>query len=229
MKALLILILAGCFAVNTFPKLQLPPLRKDYGVRNIAALDALIRLGETYNVPMGIVCGDDKIATTLVSAEALQAVPEKAMDQLVRQLPGYEWKERKGVIVVQPVQIPGMTNRMLLTVIPRLTAKRSSLDDLSARLFRELQVQLNPKGTSGGYMAITHGPAVIESFDTANTSVRDILNEIVRKGRSAAWIVLPSIRYVKGAPLDSLWSIVFYRDPPQPLGELCCLNQEAFK
>ena len=229
-KMVLILILTVCLAAKTSPSQQKPAARHDYRVQNVTALDALIRLGETYNQPMGIVCGDNKIPKMLVSVEASQSTPQEAMDLLMRQLPEYEWKESGGVIFVLPRAMPPLTNKMLTTTITRFTAKDSSADHFSMLLWWELQRKLDPKSGAAGYMGVSHDIThPIDSIDLKGASVQQVLSEIVRKRRSAAWVIPPSIRSVKNTPRDRLWDIIIYAAPPLPLAQLCCLNMDDFK
>src|SRR5438874_12775575 len=95
----LILILTVCLAAKTSPSQQKPAARHDYRVQNVTALDALIRLGETYNQPMGIVCGDNKIHKMLVSVEASQSTLQVTMDLLILLFSETELKESCGVLL----------------------------------------------------------------------------------------------------------------------------------
>ena len=203
--------------------------RRNYVVNNVGALDALIRLGQLYERPMGIVSGDRKIATTQVSVRTAQATTQEAMAALMRQLPEYEWREDRGVIVVQPRVVPPVAKKMLRTVISKFAAGDSSTEQLSALLWWELQRTVDPESARRGYWGIGHDYVRIGPVDLTNVTIDQMLTEIVRRRGSAAWVVPPPPVTLKGAPRDRLWSIVIYASPPQPLDQLCCLNQEYFR
>lgn len=203
--------------------------RRDYEVHDIGALDALIRLGQLYDRPLGIVSGDKKIATTQISIRAPQATAQEAMTVLIRQLPAYEWREDRGVIIVQPHVLPPLARKLLGTVISRVVAHDSSAEQLSALLWWELQRRLDPENAPQGYWGVSHDRVRIIHFNLTNASVQEVLNEIARRRGSAAWIALPPPETLKGAPRERLWSIVTYADPPEPLDRLCCLNREYFR
>ncbi|SRR5712692_7487815 len=203
--------------------------RRDYEVHDIGALDALIQLGQLYDQPMGIVCGDKKIATTHVSVRAHQATTQEAMTLLIGQLPGYEWGDRSGVVLVQPRVLPLLSEKMLQTVIPKFVAKDSGTEQLSALLWWELQRRLDPESAGTGYWGISHDPVRIGLIDLSNVTTGEVLSEIVRRRKSAAWVVLPPPETLKGTPRERLWGIVTYTNPAQPLDRLCCLNREYFR
>jgi hypothetical protein len=210
---------------------QRTPLRRDFEVHDIGALDALIRLGQLYGRPMGVVGGDKKIAERQTSVRAPQTTAHEAMAVLMRQLPGYEWREDNRVIIVQPRVLAPVTKQMLSVIIPSIAAKKVDIDGLSFRLWMELQLQVDPNSHRRGFAGTGH---VRDYFDLGpinltNVTVEEVLNEIVRRRGSAAWIALPPPETLKGAPRERLWSIVTYANPPQPLDQLCCLNLQYFR
>jgi hypothetical protein len=232
--AFILVSLSGCFIATGRPSKteQGRPLRQDYEVRDVVAPDALIRLGELYDQPMGIVCGNNKIATTtLVTARTPNATPQEAMVALIRQLPEYEWKERSGVMVAQPRLVPPVTRGMLNTIIPSIAAQNIDIEALSFRLWMELQLQVDPESRTRGFAGVGHMRDYFElgEMNLNNIRIEEVLDEIVRRRRSAAWVVLPPPATLKGTPRERIWSIVTYANPPQPLERLCCLNQEYFK
>src|SRR5712692_5943986 len=105
--------------------------RRDYEVHDIGVLDALIQLGQLYDQPMGIVCGDKKIASIRVSVQAPGATAQEAMALLIRQLPGYKWSEDKSLILVRPRLVAPITKRILHAVIRSIAAKNMDVDALS--------------------------------------------------------------------------------------------------
>ncbi len=205
--------------------------RRDYEVHDIGALDALIQLGELYDRPMGIISGNQTIAAIKVSARSRQATALEATSALVHQLPGYEWAEVDGVLVVRPHVLPSITNRMLAIVISRITAQNMDIDSLNFRLWMELQLQVDPESRTKGFAGIGHLRHYFDlgQIDLTNVRIDEVLNELVRRKKSAAWVIPPPPETLKGTPREKLWGIVFYSNPPLPLDRLCCLNQDSLR
>jgi hypothetical protein len=207
------------------------PSRLNYEAHDISALDALIRLGEVYDRPIGIVSGNQKIATNKISMQVRQTTAREALVALMQQLPAYEWAEDNGVFVVRPHLIPPITKRMLSIVIPRISTQNTDIDGLSFRLWMEVQLQVDPDRRGKGFAGFGHLGNYFElgPMDLTNVRCDELLTEIVRRRNSAAWVVLPPPETLKGVPRERLWGIVTYANPPQPLDQLCCLNPEYFK
>lgn len=229
--AMIALSIAACLTSErqTRPGQQAP--RLDYEAHNISPLDALIHLGELYDQPLGIVSADQKIATDLVSAQAPKATSREALAALMQELPAYEWTESEGVLIVRPRAVPPLTKRMLGIVIQRISAQNVDIDALSFRLWMEIQLQVDPESRTKGFMGVGHSRDDFDlgPLDLTNVTVEGVLDEIVRKRKSAAWVVLPPPQTLKGTSRDRLWGIVTYSVPPQPLDQLCCLNLEYLK
>ncbi len=205
--------------------------RRDYEVHDIGVLDALIQLGQLYDQPMGIVCGDKKIASIRVSVQAPGATAQEAMALLIRQLPGYKWSEDKSLILVRPRLVAPITKRILHAVIRSIAAKNIDVDALSFRLWMELQLEIDPESHTKGFFGISHPRDYFDlgPIDLTNVTIQEVLNEIVRRRKSAAWVTLPPPETLKGTPRERLWGIVTYANPAQPLDRLCCLNREYFR
>jgi len=225
-----IAVTSGFICWLTHTHVQTPP-RLDYEVTDLAALDALIRLGEVYNRPMGIICRDAKILSSKVKIRMAQATAEEALKAVMLQLSDYKWSENNGILQVRPKLLPAQTERMLGITIPRIAAEDIDMDALSNRLWMELQIQVDPESRSKGF--IGHGNLrdyyELGGVDFTNARIDQVLDEIVRRRKSAAWILLPPPDVLKGVPRDRLWAIVTYATPPRPLNDLCCLRLDYFQ
>jgi len=200
--------------------------RQDYEATDIAALDALVRLGEIYDHPMGIICRDAKILSTKISVKITQATAQQALKELMVRLPEYKWSEDNGVFEVRPRLLPTQTEKILNIRIPRIVAENIDVDALSNRLWMELQIQMDPGNRSKGFIGHGHLRDYYElgRVDFTNAGVDQVLNEIARRRKSAAWILLPPPDVLSGALRERLWGIVTYASPPRPLDQLCCLR-----
>jgi len=182
---------------------QAPPLSplQDFDVRDIGFLDALIRLGELYDNPMGIIFVEKKLVARKVTVKTLQASVQQALAALTAQLPEYAWSESNGVLLVRPRVLPPQTQKMLDIVMPRIFAESIDIDSLSNRLWMEVQIQADPESRSRGFMMHSHAREYYElgRIDFTNVRIDEVLSEIVRRRRSAAWVLLPPPEELKGA------------------------------
>jgi hypothetical protein len=226
--SLTLLLTFGGISLNSeqIAQTHAPALGQDYEVRDIGALDALVRLGELYDRPMGIVCEDTKIVSRKVTVREIQAPVEQALQALIMQLPGYKWSVDNGVFVIRPAVLPTQTEKMLNIVIPRIFAESIDIDTLSNRLWMEIQIQVDPESQSKGFLLHGHLRNYYElgRIDLTNARIDQVLSEITRRRKSAAWVLLPPPDALKGVSRDRLWGIVTYAKPPQPLVQLCCLR-----
>jgi hypothetical protein len=113
---------------------QSPPRLQDFEVSDIGALDALVRLGELYDRPMGIICANARIASRKVTVRVLHASFRQALRALIVKLPGYSLSEDNSVVLVRPTALPPQTEKVLSIVIPRIAAENIDIDALSFRL-----------------------------------------------------------------------------------------------
>ncbi len=205
--------------------------QRDYEISDTGALDALVRLGELYNHPMGIICGNTKIESRKIAVKVIQASAQEALRAVVAQLPEYKWREDNGVLIVEPAVLPTQTQNVMNIVIPRIFAENIDVDALSSRLWMELQIQVDPESRSRGFFGHSHLQDYYElgKIDLTNARIDRVLSEIVRRRKSAAWILLPPPDSLKGVPRDRLWAIVTYAKPPRPLDQLCCLRLDYFQ
>ncbi|HWS98067.1 MAG TPA: hypothetical protein VN620_16510 [Candidatus Methylomirabilis sp.] len=203
-----------------------PNRHPNYVAKDVGALDALVRLGALYNQPIGIICRDSEIVSRKVSLTVAEASVEESMRAVMNLLPEYEWSEDNGVFVVRPKVLPRQTEEMLNVIIPHIFAENIDMDGLSSRLWMELQVQVDPESRSRGFLLHGHLQNYYElgKVDLTNVRIDEVLNEIVRRRKIAAWVMLPPPDSIKGASRERLWGIVTYAQPPRPLSELCCLQ-----
>ena len=117
------------------------------------------------------------------------------------------------------------TERLFTTVIPSFEAREATTGQLSNLLWMDLQLRLDP--TERGFATIYHSNdhSLLAPIRLQDITVKDVLNEIVRRRKSAAWIGFPAPVNLLNVPGDKLWNIVTYDDPPAAVTELCCLDR----
>lgn len=83
---------------------------------------------------------------------------------------------------------------------------------MSWLLWMEVQIKVDPDAKPRGFMITSHESGLynLGDIDLKDVRVDQVLNEMVRRRRAAAWILLPSPKTLKGADRDSLWGIVGY-------------------
>src|SRR5581483_2090502 len=193
-----------------------PVFRSDFIVRDASALDALIRLGEVYRRPIGVIVTDKSILAP-VTVRAISATIQDVLPALLKQLPKYRSEEVRGVIVVRPIS-PAAPLRQLLSVrLKEFDAPKANIVQIGRVLWMELRRNVDPVPPSG-FFGISHEPIMdqtaIGPFHLAGANVEDVLSEIVRRHGAAAWLVLSPPKQLSGVTSNRLWNLVTYANPP---------------
>jgi hypothetical protein len=209
---------------------QKAPSQRDFEAQDVSALDALVRLGQVYELPMAIISLDTRIANTRVVVRVVGATVKVAMSEVMKNLPDYEWRQRNGLIVVEPRAIPTITKQLLDTAIPDISVEQADVDGINFLLWMELQLQVDPARKAKGFLGSGHlrNYRRLGRLDLKNATIERALDEIVLRIGKAAWIVFPPPPTLKNTPRDRLWSVVSYADPPAPLDQLCCIDLSPF-
>ncbi len=197
--------------------------------QDTSRLDALLRLGQQYRIPLGIEYVDREAITTKIRIAARDGTVATVLDRILPRSRGYYWHEEEGVIVVSHRKVPRGSKNLFNTRIGKFQSQAATIQELSNLLRMELELSLSPSigGFAGSFAA---GPVQtkIPPLNVQNKTVRDILNLVISQAQGAAWIVQAPPEQLGALRSRSLWGIVTYDSPPKPLAELCCLRLDAF-
>ncbi|HLW97808.1 MAG TPA: hypothetical protein VKR82_04120 [Candidatus Acidoferrales bacterium] len=192
---------------------------------NITRLDALIRLTQQNHIPLGVEDTDRELLSDSVDFVINSGTVGSALTAMFKGAHGYDWSESNGVLSIsKKFEGKRIEQNWYGRVIPEFHSRSATVEELSNLLRMDLALLDNPQihgfaGTFPGGEGRRLPP-----FDLRNQTVREVLNEIVRRYRDAAWVSATASAISEKEQVRPEWAIVFYHDPPLPLSQLCCLN-----
>ena len=204
---------------------QQPAQHREIVVGNKTAIDALLWFGELCSQPLGMIASDKTIASAQISLNLANGDCDDAFARILQKIPNYKSERIDGVLVIQPAVRDPETEELFTTVIPKFGAVEATTGQLSDLLWMEVQLRNDP--TIRGFAGIRHTKdhTLLAAFDLRDATVQQVLNEIVRRRRSAAWVGFHPIQPSNGAPRQMPWNIIAYEVPPAPIEDLCCLDR----
>jgi hypothetical protein len=162
-------------AVTVSPSRRVP----FFAVKQRNLIDALLSFGGQEHIPIGIEYIDKAAFQQRISVEFRERNVKEILDAITQPV-GYRWFIKGPVVLVtHDGALVGKSN-LLNTRIPQFRIGETSMHEASLALSLHLYFVLNPNSggiagdSPGGNLAFRVGP-----FDLKNTSVRDILIQIV--------------------------------------------------
>ncbi len=193
-----LVLVVGLMAVPTVSLAQAPDdevLAKRARVsQNRALPSSVLRLlSATSRIPIGFelipsVREEDELR---ISINVMNGTVRDVLDHLVKQDPRYRWEIQDGIINVLPVEANGS---ILDVMVPFFNIQDVDAEDVPRALLdlSEVQSRLWILGLVGSNTVQYDGPVrdlPLFSLSMTNVTVRDILNEILRRGHSKSWEV----------------------------------------
>jgi hypothetical protein len=119
-----------------------------------------------------------------------------------------------GVLEVNCAEGLNAKGNLFGAVLPRFSIPRTNIASASLNLWMSLELRLHPetKGFAGSYSPAPLGHDV-GPLSMLQTTVRQILNAIVRSYGEAAWVATAPPNHLDHLPRSGLWAIVDYKDP----------------
>ncbi len=176
-----------------------------------SAVEALLCIGQTFQVPLGIISSDSLLTNTQVSLNGVDVGLPSALDSVLLSVTSYKWSAVNNVIMLEKKDTK-LANTYLNIIVPDFEASSDTAEHLSAKLWMTIELQIDPK--RGGFAGVLHPNAadkVLPSISLKNKHVYEILNWIVAENGSAAWIAKPwPADQIQDLGMYDLWNIVFY-------------------
>ena len=197
MKLKLILLVLACSSVCTAqqhdenPGGERGPLVTRFNVSGVPAIQALLELSRSENVPLGIVIDDDRLCKTQVSYSGSNVPPSFVVKSIVAQVPGYSWERTRDstVILVTPISVRPATEQFLNIVDDRYGPIKANLQTLALTLWVHIRYILYPdQGTAGSILGSTNDR--IFDLELRDATVQQILNRIAVL-TSGTWVLKP--------------------------------------
>ena len=181
-----------------------------FAVKERNLIDTLLSFGGQEHIPIGIEYIDKAAFQQRISVEFRERNVKEILDAITRPV-GYRWSINGPVVLVtHDGALIGKSN-LLNTRIPEFRVGETSMHEASLVLSLGLYFVLNPNSggiagdSPGGNLAFRVGP-----FNLKNTTVREILNQIVSQHSNGAWIVQQP-PWTMGKDLGyGLWKVLEY-------------------
>src|SRR5579859_5722263 len=181
-----------------------------FSVKQQNLIDALLSFGAQEHIPIGVDYIDKAAFQKRRSREFRERNVREILDALTHPL-GYRWSMAGAVVSVTHDGALVEKSNLLNTRIPQFRIGETSMHEASLALRLHLYFVLNPKSggiagdSPGGNLAFRVGP-----FDLKNTTVRDILNQIVSQHSNGAWIVQQPPWTMRKDLGFGLWKVLEY-------------------
>jgi len=216
MRTIAITIMLSCMSGMIYGKSRstaaVNPSRRVsfFAVKQRNLIDALLSFGGQEHIPIGIEYIDKAAFQMRISVEFLERNVKEILDAITHPV-GYRWLINGPVVLVTHDGALVRESNLLNTRIPQFRIGEASMHEASLALSLHLYFVLNPKSggivgdSPGGNLAFRVGP-----FDLKNTTVTDILNQIVSQHSNGAWIVQQP-PWTMGKDLGyGLWKVLEY-------------------
>lgn len=196
----------------------------DFEVQQTSPVEALLRLGEKYNLCYGIEYVDRPLLTEPADFYIKNNTIEGALKLILASVPDLRIQTKNGVIEISRNKAEARTLNIFDHVIPKWETQRLPVVMVSFILHGELMKTLNPqmKGFAGN--AGRGNPHdEIGPFKEYNRPVRYLLDKIVAQSSGAAWIATASWVELQDMALPEdrrVWTIVEYEGPNAQYGSL---------
>ena len=181
-----------------------------FAVKQRNLIDALLSFGGQEYIPIGIEYIDKAAFQQPISVEFRERNVKEILDAIAHPV-GYRWFINGPVVLVTHDGALFGKSNLLNTRIPQFRIEETSMHEASLALSLHLYFVLNPNSggiagdSPGGNLAFRVGP-----LDLKNTTVRDILNQIVSQHSKGAWVVQQP-PWTMGKDLGyGLWKVLEY-------------------
>jgi hypothetical protein len=227
MRPILVTLLVSAFMATNAARIatvaaEPPQEMQPQAANHSRALQALLRLGQTAQQPVGIIFGDDSLCRYGVNLSATKDAFPGLIDRMLAQVPGYRWSLRDGVAIAQPNSLPPDAAKLLALTIPRYGAPRSTLVEHAGFLNMDIKAVLQPdEGTLGDILS-SPDEAKTGPIELRDLTVEQILNHLVTQGKGGAWLLFPVPRDYRSAADAQFVQLVSYQDTTGRLERASC-------
>lgn len=156
-----------------------------------SVLQQLVQIGDRNHLPLGIGIGFDKNSSICRND---WGIPEGAItlgqltSVLNRELPGFHVELQNGVLNVIPLSVsPGMTE-MLDLKLPEFRSNPETQSMLAISLWLFVRAVIAPQEGTGYVGASSTSEQLVGGMSLKDTTVRQVLNQIVAQADGALWI-----------------------------------------
>lgn len=222
---------ASCYAHSEQEYGRVGKTIESFEVEQVTLVDALLRLAQQHHLPLGIEYVDLEALREPIKLKLTQTSIAEALDAIVAQSKGYEWRLSEGVVIVSHVGVPsGRGQNLLDRTLPQFAIPKCTLAEASNLLRMALDRDLHPdiRGWAGSYNPGS-GEKLIGPLTLRNVTVREALNRLVHDLKDAAWVIHVPPGNLDKLPNHGLWTVIEYERPPKDYSHFLQQRILAFK
>jgi len=201
---------------------------KDFENQGKPLIPTLLEVADTYGLPMGIEKVERIALDQPIAVKFKRGSVARLLDRCIRQLPGYSWAARDGVVLVFGDDELKQASNLFNFIIPSFEGENETLNRADAGLTMKLYVEKEkPNGYVGSYLGSTDFEKKRLTLKLHNASVRQILNRLVALHGGVVWIARVPPEKLSQIPQAGLWALLpsSVRNPQGLLDEM--LRQDS--
>ena len=185
----------------------------EFSSSQTSRVGALIQFGERRNLCFGLEYVTPSLLTDLADLRIRDVTVLRAVELIFGE-PDIEIRLDNNVIVVTR-RVPLVESKNVFDeILPRFAVRRSPVQEISAALYMQLLLNLNPAITGfAGHHSAGDARDLVGPISESNRSIRYLLNAVVSESKGGVWIArVPWKRRndLQIAERHSLWSIIEY-------------------
>ncbi len=196
----------------------------EFNAQQVSRIEALLMLGEQYNLCLGIEYVDRNLLTDLVDIHVKSGTAATAIDSILSPTRGLTIERRNGAIEIRQRVSADKVRNIFGYVIPKWESSRGPIQVVSLLLHWALVSELNHQLSGfGGHTGGGNPQDLVGPFNENDQSVRDLLDKVVAQSKGAAWISEVSGDQVTDLGLPEkrrIWMIVEYGGPKDQYPDL---------
>jgi hypothetical protein len=199
---------ANCGCSNDIKTKLAQPVR-DYDNRGMPLIATLLSIADKYDVAMGIEKVTKEAVERPASVKLQQGSLSQLLDLCVGQVPGYSWTAHDEVVHVFGGKELTQASNLFNLVVPSFEIREQTLNTADQKLGMIVLIEVErPKGIVGSYLPSSELEDKRVSFAARNTTVREILNALVRLHGKSVWIARVPPQRLSQLPQAGLWKIL---------------------
>ena len=162
-----------------------------FSVSGTSPIQALLKLAQSENVPLGIVEDDQQLCSSEINYFGKDVAPSAVVAGILSNVHGYTWRIVPGsnVLVIAPSEMRPVTTRLLGLTDSDFVPVKNNLQRLEAMLWVHVLHILYPNASSGGSILSSSNDRIYY-LEAKDQTVEGILNELAEKTKGA-WVLRP--------------------------------------
>ncbi len=214
-------------AVGASIQMKETPIPEDRTVEQFEShgefgLQAILRFGMEAKVPLGLILANDQLCKRRVEITVQKESVATVMGMLTKQLDGYRWIFKDGVLLVEPEPIPQGAVGLLSTVIPHYSTPKTTLAGLGLFLIMDTRGVLRPEMGTAGSLLSSPDAQKVGPLELLNATVEQILNRITMEGTGGEWVLFPTPDDYRNGVDRKFVEIVSYAEDANRIRNVSC-------